>query len=83
MKITYDSKYNIAYLSLKDKKEKNVSTIQLSDEVNVDIASDGAIYGIELLNAKKQLQEGNHQLSFTVSDITSKKTVRVPLSLGQ
>ena len=56
MKITYDSKYNIAYLSLKDKGEKNVTTILLSDEVNVDIAPDGGIYGIELLNAKKQLK---------------------------
>ncbi len=83
MKITYDSKYNIAYLSLRDKKANHVSTISLSDEVNVDIAPDGAIYGVELLNAKKQLQEGNHQLSFTVSDIYSKKTIRVPLSLEQ
>ncbi len=79
MKITYDSKYNIAYLSLRDKKEKGVSTIQLSDEVNVDIAPDGTIYGIELLNAKKQLKGGGNNLSFTVSDISSKKTVHVPL----
>jgi len=79
MKIIYDSKYNIAYLSLKDKKAKNVSTISLSDEVNVDIAPNGVIYGIELLNAKKQLKGGNGDLSFTVSDTVSKKIVRVPL----
>ena len=80
MKITYDSKYNIAYLSLKEKKEKNVTTIRLSDEVNVDIAPSGAIYGIELLNAKKQLKGDKKHLSFTVSDTSSGRTIQVPLS---
>jgi uncharacterized protein YuzE len=28
----------------------------LSDEINVDIASDGTVYGIELLNANQQLR---------------------------
>ncbi len=80
MKITYDSKYNIAYLSLRDKKANNVSTISLSDEVNIDIAPNGTIYGIELLNAKKQLRGGKNQLSFTVSDLVSQKTTLVPLA---
>lgn len=80
MKITYDSKYNIAYLSLRDKKANNVSTISLSDEVNVDIAPDGVIYGVELLNAKKQLRGDKNHLFFTVSNESSKKTVRVPVS---
>ncbi len=79
MKITYDSKFNIAYLALRDKKEKNVTTIQLSDEVNVDVAPDGGIYGIELLNAKKQLKGDKNNLSFTVSGGVSQKTVKVPL----
>ena len=81
MKITYDSKFNIAYLALRDKKEKDVTTLQLSDEVNVDIASDGIIYGIELLDAKKQLKGDKNHLFFTVSDMFSKKIVRVPLSI--
>ncbi|OGZ69235.1 MAG: hypothetical protein A3D44_00925 [Candidatus Staskawiczbacteria bacterium RIFCSPHIGHO2_02_FULL_42_22] len=80
MKITYDSKYNIAYLSLKDKGQKNVTAIRLSDEVNIDIAPDGGIYGIELLNAKKQLKGDKNHLFLTVSDAISKKTVRVPLA---
>ena len=55
MKLTYDPKHNIAYIRLHEKKEA-VETIRLSDEMNVDIAPDGTVYGIELLNANEQLQ---------------------------
>jgi uncharacterized protein YuzE len=54
MKITIDKKYNIAYISLHPKTEE-VETIKLSEEMNVDVAPDGTIYGIELLNANAQL----------------------------
>jgi uncharacterized protein YuzE len=54
MKLTYDPRYNIAYLRLHEKGAQ-VETIRVSDEVNVDIAPDGTVYGIELLNANEQL----------------------------
>ncbi|MBI1869982.1 MAG: DUF2283 domain-containing protein [Chlamydiae bacterium] len=54
MKLTYDPRYNIAYLRLHEKTD-SVQTLHISDELNVDISSDGTIYGIELLNANKQL----------------------------
>jgi uncharacterized protein YuzE len=54
MKLTYDPRYNIAYLRLHEKTEQ-VETIRVSDELNVDIAPDGTVYGIELLNANEQL----------------------------
>ena len=31
----------------------------MSDELNVDLAPDGTIYGIELLNANEQLRAGD------------------------
>ncbi len=55
MKLTYDPRYNIAYLRLHEKKAE-VETIRVSDELNVDIAPDGTVYGIELLNANEQLR---------------------------
>lgn len=55
MKLTYDPRYNIAYLRLHEKTSE-VETLKISDELNVDIAPDGTIYGIELLNAKEQLR---------------------------
>jgi uncharacterized protein YuzE len=54
MKLTYDPRHNIAYLRLHEKTEQ-VETIRVSDELNVDIAPDGTVYGIELLNANTQL----------------------------
>ena len=55
MQLTYDPRYNIAYLRLHEKAGE-VETLQLSDEINVDLASDGTVYGIELLNANAQLR---------------------------
>jgi uncharacterized protein YuzE len=61
MKLTYDLRYNIAYLRFQEKTAQ-VETIHLSNELNVDIAPDGTVFGIELLNANEQLRaadEGN------------------------
>jgi uncharacterized protein YuzE len=37
----------------------------LSDEVNIDISSDGKIYGIEFLNANDQLKSQDNEFVFT------------------
>ncbi|MGH8497303.1 MAG: DUF2283 domain-containing protein [Methylococcales bacterium] len=55
MKLNYDRKHNIAYIRFQDKKDQ-ITTIKLSDDMNVDIAPDGTVYGIELLNANEQLE---------------------------
>ena len=55
MKLVYDPRQNIAYLRLHEKTAQ-VQTLHLSDEINVDVAPDGTIYGIELLNANQQLR---------------------------
>jgi uncharacterized protein YuzE len=55
VKLTYDPKHNIAYLRLHEKTAQ-VETIPVSNEMNVDIAPDGTVYGIELLNANAQLE---------------------------
>lgn len=67
MKITYDPRYNIAYISLKEKLAQ-VETIQVSEEMNVDIAPDGTIYGIELLNANQQLVADNQGKLIVVNE---------------
>jgi len=54
MKLTLDSTYNIAYLQLRE-KSGTVETIRLSDDVLIDVAPDGTVYGIEFLNANEQL----------------------------
>ena len=58
MQLTYDPRHNIAYLRFHEKTTE-VETIRVSDELNVDIAPDGTIYGVELLNANEQLRSGD------------------------
>ena len=55
MKLVYDPRHNIAYLRLHEKTAQ-VEALRLSDEINVVIAPDGTVYGIELLNANHQLR---------------------------
>ncbi|MGE0057506.1 MAG: DUF2283 domain-containing protein [Dehalococcoidia bacterium] len=56
MKLSYDQRHNVAYLRLAEASAE-VETIQVSDDLNVDIAPSGKIYGIELLNASEQLDD--------------------------
>jgi uncharacterized protein YuzE len=58
MKLTYDPRYNVAYIRLREQGGQ-VETIRVSDELNVDLAPDGTIYRIELLNANEQLRAGD------------------------
>jgi uncharacterized protein YuzE len=58
MKITYDPRYNIAYIRLQEKTAQ-VETIRVSDELNVDLAPDGSVSGLELLNANVQHLAGS------------------------
>jgi uncharacterized protein YuzE len=57
MKVAYDPAHNIGYIAFREKPAQ-VETIHLSDELNVDIAPDGTLYGIELLNANEQMVSG-------------------------
>jgi uncharacterized protein YuzE len=72
MKLTYDPRYNIAYLRLHEKPVE-VETIKISDELNVDIAPDGSVYGIELLNANEQLRREDEGKLLVVNEATGDK----------
>jgi uncharacterized protein YuzE len=52
MRLSYDPAHNIAYLRFHEKTGP-VTTLRLTDDVNVDIAPNGTVYGIELLNAPR------------------------------
>ena len=58
MKLSYDQQYNVAYIRFHEKLGQ-VSTIKISNDMNIDIAPDGTVYGVELLNPKEQLT-GDH-----------------------
>lgn len=70
MHIKHDPENNIAYIRFRP-KTKEIETIELSSEVNIDIAPDGTLYGIELLNANEQLGADDGVLQ--VLNATTKK----------
>ena len=72
MKVSYDPRYNVAYIRLR-RKSSSVETIHISDELNIDLSPDGKIYGIELLNANEQLSKGKK-----ITDESTGKTVHLP-----
>jgi uncharacterized protein YuzE len=61
MKLSYDPKHNVAYIRFHEKRGQ-VTTIKISDDMNIDIAADGTVYGVELLNANEQLTKDNGAL---------------------
>ena len=81
MKLTYDPRYNIGYIRFKE-KDTEVESIKLSDELIVDIAPDGTVYGIELLNANDQLQRGSVEGLIVVNEATGEHT-QLPLVKGK
>jgi len=79
MKFTYDPRYNIAYIRFQEKRV-DVETIRISDELIVDIAPDGTIYGIELLNANEQLRRENAGRLLVVNEATGDR-IELPLTI--
>jgi len=81
MKLTYDPARNIAYLRLHRKKAQ-VDTIRVSDEMNVDIAPDGTVYGIELLNANAQLEAEDDGRLVVINEALGKRQ-ELPLAVRE
>jgi len=54
VRFTHDPRHNVAYIRFRE-KQAEVEAIRVSEELIVDMAPDGTIYGIELLNATEQL----------------------------
>jgi uncharacterized protein YuzE len=78
MRISYDPKFNIAYIKFRTKRA-SVDTMPLSDEVNIDIAADGKVYGIELLNANAQLSSARQKQFLFLNESTGKE-LNIPLT---
>jgi uncharacterized protein YuzE len=78
MHLTYDPELNVAYIRFRSKRAK-VTTVAVSEELNVDIGPDGKVYGIELLNPNEQL--GSQKVKkFIVRNQKSGKTAQLALA---
>jgi uncharacterized protein YuzE len=78
MQLTYEPRYNVAYFRL-HAKVAQVETIRISDELNVDMAPDGTVCGIELLNANEQLRAGDNGTLVVINEALGERR-EVPLA---
>lgn len=81
MRLTYDPRYNLAYIRFQTRGAE-VEAIRISDELAVDLAPDGTVYGIELLNANEQLRREDTGVLEVVNEATGLR-VELPLAMGE
>jgi uncharacterized protein YuzE len=77
MRLTYDPRYNIAYIRFQE-KQATVESVRVSDELIVDMTPDGTVYGIELLNANEQLRRDTTEKLLVINESTGEH-VELPL----
>jgi uncharacterized protein YuzE len=58
MRLSYDPRRNVAYIRFRPQPAE-LETVRISDEINIDLAPDGTVAGIELLNANEQLRSSD------------------------
>ena len=78
MKFSYDPQHNIAYIQFQ-KKSSEIESLKISDELIVDLAPDGTVYGIELLNANVQIGRDDARIFLIVNEATGQE-VDVPIA---
>jgi uncharacterized protein YuzE len=79
MELSYNPQYNVAYIRFGE-TTREVETIRVSDELLLDMAPDGSVYGIELLNANEQLRRGGTATLMVLNECTG-ETAELPLPL--
>lgn len=55
MKVTYNEKFDLLYISLDDSPEQ-VTNKRVDDDIVLDLADNDRIVGIEILDASKRLR---------------------------
>jgi len=60
------------------KKRTQLETVRVSESLNVDLAPDGTVYGIELLNANEQLR-GREAGKLIVENVATGTSAEVDL----
>jgi uncharacterized protein YuzE len=72
MRFTYDPRHNIAYIRFHEKREE-VEAIRVSEELIIDMAPNGTVYGIELLNANEQLKREDGGKILFINEATNER----------
>ncbi|HMB89533.1 MAG TPA: DUF2283 domain-containing protein [Rhodothermales bacterium] len=77
MRISIDAQHNVAYIHLQD-RPATVDTVELSEDLFLDVGPDGTIYGLELLNANEQLRTAD-LAELEIENAESGETTRIKL----
>jgi uncharacterized protein YuzE len=77
VKCVYDSWYNVGYIRFCEKRAE-VESLRISDKLVVDVAPDGTVYEIGLLNAAEQLQRQDLGELIVINEATGEHT-KLPL----
>ena len=72
MTVTHDPRFNIGYIRLRESTGE-IETIKVSESLHVDLSPDGKVYGVELLDASRQLA-GEGFLTF-VNEASGRRNV--------
>lgn len=80
MRMSYDPRYNVAYIRFHEPRN-DVETIQISDELSIDLAPDGMVYGIEFMNANEQLQRDDPGKLLIINEATGESS-ELPLDIN-
>ena len=80
MTFTSDPRYNIAYMRLRE-KQGDIDGVRISDELVVDMAPDGMLYGSELLNPNDQLRRDETKKLLIINEATGEH-VEFPRATG-
>ena len=71
MRISYDSEVDALYIRLIDETVE-VTTRQVSEDVAIDYAPDGAVVGIEVLDASEHVFRGDETPAVTLENLIAR-----------
>ncbi len=71
MRISYDSEVDALYIRLIDETVE-VTTRQVSEDVAIDYAPDGAVVGIEVLDASEHVFRGGGAPTVTLENLIAR-----------
>jgi uncharacterized protein YuzE len=80
MRLIYDPRHNVAYIRFQEKRTE-VEAVRVGDEIVVDVAPDGTVCGIELLNSNDQLRREDKGGLVVINEATGECT-ELPLAAG-
>jgi uncharacterized protein YuzE len=79
MIFTWDPKLSVAYMQFGDDSGQVADSHKITDDIVIDVDSNGKVFGIELLNANEQLKKRDGKFQFVNSLTKEQCEVLLPV----